>query len=81
MYRYTFIFKLKLTTTILQKVAIFYMMKYGMDQNILHCCMVTMQLRISKMKLIKHAGVILHPYHVILFSRTCQSLLVVTGFP
>ena len=42
MYTYTFSFTLKLTTTLLQKLAIFYMWNVkqkdnGMDQNTPHC--------------------------------------------
>lgn len=45
------------------------------DSNVV---MVAMWLRINKLK---HAGVILHPYHVILFLKTSQNLLFVIGFP
>ena len=43
MYRYTFSFTLKLTTTLLQKLATFHMWNVkqkddGIDQNTLHCC-------------------------------------------
>ena len=43
MYRYTLSFILKLTTTLLQKLATFHMWNVklkdgGMDQNTLHCC-------------------------------------------
>ena len=43
MYRYNFSFTLKLTTTLLQKLATFHMWNVkqkndGMDQNTIHCC-------------------------------------------
>ena len=43
MYRHTFSFTLKLTTTLLQKLATFHMWNVkqkddGIDQNTLHCC-------------------------------------------
>ena len=41
----------------------------------------TMCIRISKPKLIKHAAVIFHPYHVTLFPKTCQNVLFAAGFP
>ena len=41
----------------------------------------TMWIQVSKLKQIKHAGVMLHPYYVTLFSKTCQKLLFVIGFP
>ena len=41
--------------------------------------MVIILLRIRK--LIKHATIILHSYHVTLFLKTFQSLLFAIGFP
>ena len=43
MYRYTFRFTFKLTTTLLQEIETFYMWDVkqkddGMEQNTLHCC-------------------------------------------
>ena len=42
--------------------------------------MMIMWLQISKLKQIKYAAVILHPYHVTSFSNACQNLLFVVGF-
>ena len=78
MYRYGVRFRLKLTATLLQKLATFYMWNgkqkdEGMDQNTRRCCYgdyVTMNQQTEV-----HAGGILHSHHATLFSKTCQILI------
>ena len=74
-----FSFTLKLITTLLQKLATFYIWNYK-QKDLIKTQSTVVMVTIWLLCYGKHSGVILRTYHITLFSKTCPNLLFVIGF-
>ena len=86
MYRYAFSFTMKLTATLLQRVATFYMWKVkqkddGINRNTFGCCYGYYVTTNQQTKINKSCWPDFTSLHVIVFSKAFQKLLFVIVFP